>query len=210
MNIEDNIINIKNTAPKARLIVVTKHQTIDCVKKVYEFGEREFGENKVQEILRKKSQLPNDIKWHMIGHLQKNKVKLIAPFIHMIQSVDSIELLKLINTQAKNHNRKIKCLIQYKMSKEQKKYGFNKESIIKLFESDLIEEFKNIEISGIMGMASFSTDTNQIKVEFKDIYNIFSSLNMKSKILSIGMSNDYKIAYQYSSTMIRIGSAIFK
>ena len=210
MNIIDNIINIKTNTPNATLVVVTKYQKLSDISIAYTFGERDFGENKVQEILKKKTMLPNDIKWHMIGHLQKNKVKLIAPFIYMIQSVDSLELLKIINKQAKLNNRKIKCLIQYKIAKEKEKYGLNKSNIIKLFKSGLIKEYKNIEIAGLMGMASFTTNIKDIKSEFQDIYELYSQLKIKPKTLSIGMSNDYKTAYQNGSTMIRIGSAIFK
>ena len=210
MNIIDNIINIKTNTPNATLVVVTKYQKLSDISIAYAFGERDFGENKVQEILKKKTMLPNDIKWHMIGHLQKNKVKLIAPFIYMIQSVDSLELLQIINKQAKLNNRKIKCLIQYKIAKEKEKYGLNKSNIIKLFKSDLIKEYKNIEIAGLMGMASFTTNIKDIKSEFQDIYELYSQLTIKPKTLSIGMSNDYKTAYQNGSTMIRIGSAIFK
>ena len=210
MNIIDNIINVKTNTPNATLVVVTKYQKLSDISIAYAFGERNFGENKVQEILKKKTMLPNDIKWHMIGHLQKNKVKLIAPFIYMIQSVDSLELLQIINKQAKLNNRKIKCLIQYKIAKEKEKYGLNKSNIIKLFKSGLIKEYKNIEIAGLMGMASFTTNIKDIKSEFQDIYELYSQLKIKPKTLSIGMSNDYKTAYQNGSTMIRIGSAIFK
>ena len=209
MNIIDNIIKIKKTTPNATLVVVTKYQKLSDISIAYEAGERDFGENKVQEILKKKIELPNDIKWHMIGHLQKNKVKLIAPFIYMIQSVDSIDLLKIINKQAKLNNRKIKCLIQYKIAKEKEKYGLNKSDIIKLFTSGLIKEYRNIEIIGLMGMASFTTNIKDIESEFQDIQNLSSQLKPKPKTLSIGMSNDYKTAYKNGSTMIRIGSAIF-
>ena len=150
MNLESNINDIKTKAQGAQLIVVTKYQTIENIKKIYQLGERQFGENKVQDLMKKKSQLPNDIQWHMIGHLQKNKVKLIAPFIHTIQSVDTIDLLKKINQYAEKNNRKINCLIQIKIAQEVSKFGFNIDAAKKLLKSNYVFEYPHLNINGII------------------------------------------------------------
>tara|TARA_B100000945_G_C20422874_1_gene618912 strand:+ start:2372 stop:3004 length:633 start_codon:yes stop_codon:yes gene_type:complete len=210
MSIRSNINDIQKTTPNAQLIIVTKYQNLDNIKKVYNIGEREFGENKVQDLIIKRNQLANDIKWHMIGHLQKNKVKLIAPFIYMIQSIDSIELLKIIDQNAKKYDRTINCLIQIKIAKEVSKFGFNIEEAKALLNSNYEEQYKNINIRGLMGIATFTTNKEQIKKEFQQIINILNMVKTDNPILSIGMSNDYKIAYSSGSNMIRIGSSIFK
>ncbi|MBL32070.1 MAG: YggS family pyridoxal phosphate-dependent enzyme [Flavobacteriales bacterium] len=210
MSIRSNINDIKKTTPNAQLVIVTKYQNLDNIKKVYNIGEREFGENKVQDLIIKRNQLANDIKWHMIGHLQKNKVKLIAPFIYMIQSIDSIELLKIIDQNAKKYDRSINCLIQIKIAKEVSKFGFNIEEAKALLNSNYEEQYKNINIRGLMGIATFTTNKEQIKKEFQQIINILNMVKTDNPILSIGMSNDYKIAYSSGSNMIRIGSSIFK
>ena len=210
MNLASNINDIKIKAQGAQLIVVTKYQTIENIKKIYQLGERQFGENKVQDLIKKKSQLPNDIKWHMIGHLQKNKVKLIAPFIHTIQSIDTIDLLKKINQYAEKNNRKINCLIQIKIAKEVSKFGFNIESATKLLNSNYVFEYPHLNINGIMAMATFTNNKNQIKREFESLLNIKKLIKYQNPILSIGMSHDYQIAYKSGSNMIRIGSAIFQ
>ena len=210
MNIKKKIQEIKNQTKNARLIIVTKHQDLKNIQKVYNCGEREFGENKVQELLIKKDMLPKNIKWHMIGHLQKNKVKLIAPFIYMIQSVDSIELLEIINKYGGKNNRKIKCLIQIKIAKEDTKFGLSLKHGDELFKSNCQKKYPNIVIEGIMGMATFTNNARQIQKEFEVIKTIFQTLKNPKAILSIGMSNDYQLAYKLGSNMIRIGSAIFK
>tara|TARA_B100000530_G_scaffold310694_1_gene237302 strand:+ start:3649 stop:4281 length:633 start_codon:yes stop_codon:yes gene_type:complete len=210
MNLESNINDIKTKAQGAQLIVVTKYQTIENIKKIYQLGERQFGENKVQDLMKKKSQLPNDIKWHMIGHLQKNKVKLIAPFIHTIQSVDTIDLLKKINQYAEKNNRKINCLIQIKIAKEVSKFGFNIDAAKKLLNSNYGFEYPHLNIGGIMAMATFTNNKNQIKREFDSLLNIKKLIKHQKPILSIGMSHDYQLAYKSGSNMIRIGSAIFQ
>ena len=209
MNFKTTIDSIKKLAQHAQLIIVTKHQTIDTIKKVYELGEKDFGENKVQELISKKNHLPKDINWHMIGHLQRNKVKLIAPFIYMIQSVDSVKLLETINKYAEKNSRTIKCLIQIKISSEKSKFGFTKKDALKLLKSNYKKEYKYIDICGVMGMATLTNDSKKIIEEFKIIQNIFHKIKDKNPILSIGMSRDYKIAYQLESNMIRIGSSIF-
>tara|TARA_B100000579_G_scaffold128439_1_gene103549 strand:- start:1242 stop:1874 length:633 start_codon:yes stop_codon:yes gene_type:complete len=210
MSIRSNINDIKKATPNAQLVIVTKYQNLDNIKKVYNIGEREFGENKVQDLIIKRNQLANDIKWHMIGHLQKNKVKLIAPFIYMIQSIDSIELLKIIDQNAKKYDRTINCLIQIKIAKEISKFGFNIEEAKVLLNSNYEEQYKNINIKGLMGIATFTTNKEQIKKEFQQIVNILNMVKTDNPTLSIGMSNDYKIAYSSGSNMIRIGSSIFK
>tara|TARA_B100001250_G_C19779232_1_gene781060 strand:- start:795 stop:1289 length:495 start_codon:yes stop_codon:yes gene_type:complete len=160
-------------------------------------------------LINKKESLPKDIKWHMIGHLQRNKVKLIAPFIYMIQSVDSLKLLETINKYAELNQRKIKCLIQIKISQEELKYGFTKDQALQLLKSNYKKKYPYVSICGIMGMATFTNKRKQIKQDFKTIQSIYNQLKNPNQILSIGMSNDYKIACQHDSNMIRIGSLIF-
>ena len=180
MSIRSNINDIKKATPNAQLVIVTKYQNLDNIKKVYNIGEREFGENKVQDLIIKRNQLANDIKWHMIGHLQKNKVKLIAPFIYMIQSIDSIELLKIIDQNAKKYDRTINCLIQIKIAKEVSKFGFNIEEAKALLNSNYEEQYKNINIRGLMGIATFTTNKEQIKKqEQQEVVLIDYLLNLK-------------------------------
>jgi len=210
MSIATNINNIRNKSKGAQLIVVTKYQSINNIKKVYKLGERQFGENKVQDLIEKKTKLPNDIKWHMIGHLQKNKVKLIAPFIHMIQSVDSIELLQKINQCAEKNERQINCLIQIKIAQEMSKFGFNIESVKKLLNSNYKIQYPYVNISGLMGIATLTNNKNQIKKEFKSIIKMSNLIKNTQPIISIGMSYDYDIACESGSNMIRLGSAIFQ
>lgn len=210
MSIEKNIYNIKKSIKNTHLIVVTKKQNIDNIHKVYKTGERSFGENRVHDLLIKKDLLPNDIKWHMIGHLQTNKVKLITPFIHLIQSVNSIKLLRKINECGARDNRIINCLIQVKIAQEETKYGFTKNDSISLLKSNYDREYPYVKIQGIMGMASFTKSTKQIINEFQILKNIAQYMQSKNTILSMGMSNDYQIACELGSNMIRIGSLIFK
>ena len=210
MSIATNINNIRNKSKGAQLIVVTKYQSINNIKKVYKLGERQFGENKVQDLIEKKTKLPNDIKWHMIGHLQKNKVKLIAPFIHMIQSVDSIELLQKINQCAEKNERQINCLIQIKIAQEMSKFGFNIESVKKLLNSNYKIKYPYVNIGGLMGIATLTNNKNQIKKEFKSIIKMSNLIKNTQPIISIGMSYDYDIACESGSNMIRLGSAIFQ
>ena len=210
MNFEKNIKTIKNQSKQAQLVVVTKNQSLQNINNIYKIGERNFGENKVQDLLKKQQELPNDINWHMIGHLQTNKVKLITPFIHMIQSVDSLKLIKKINSCGEQDERIINCLIQIKIAEEDTKYGFSIKEAKEILTTDILSKYRYISVQGIMGMASFSTNTNQIKNEFKLMKQLFDACNNKYPILSMGMSNDYIIAYQAGSNMIRVGSAIFQ
>ena len=211
MSIEQQISNIKNEIlNKADLIAVSKTRTIQEIKQAYNSGQLKFGENRVQEIVDKQSKLPDDIEWHMIGHLQKNKVKYIAGFINLIHSLDRISLAKEIDRQAKKENRIIDCLIQIKISKEDSKFGLKIEDFTDFYKN--METFKNINIIGLMGMATFTSDIKVIGEEFKMIKRIYdnvASIDPKFRVLSIGMSDDYNIAIENGSTMIRVGSKIF-
>jgi pyridoxal phosphate enzyme (YggS family) len=211
MSIEQQISNIKNEIlDKADLIAVSKNRSIQEIKEAYNYGQLKFGENRVQEIVNKQSKLPNDIEWHMIGHLQKNKVKYIARFINLIHSLDRISLAKEIDKQAKKEERIINCLIQIKISKEDSKFGIKIEEFRDFYKS--LEIYENINIIGLMGMATFTNNIELINEEFKMIkiiYDDIASIDPKFKILSIGMSDDYDIALKNGSNMIRIGSKIF-
>ena len=211
MSIEQQISNIKNEIlDKADLIAVSKTRTIQEIKQAYNSGQLKFGENRVQEIVDKQSKLPDDIEWHMIGHLQKNKVKYIAGFINLIHSLDRISLAKEIDRQAKKEDRIIDCLIQIKISKEDSKFGLKIEDFTDFYKN--METFKNLNVIGLMGMATFTSDIKVIGEEFKMIKRIYdnvASIDPKFRVLSIGMSDDYNIAIENGSTMIRVGSKIF-
>ena len=211
MNIEQQISNIKNEIlDKADLIAVSKTRTIQEIKQAYNSGQLKFGENRVQEIVDKQSKLPDNIEWHMIGHLQKNKVKYIAGFIKLIHSLDRISLAKEIDRQAKKEDRIIDCLIQIKISKEDSKFGLKIEDFTDFYKN--METFKNLNVIGLMGMATFTSDIEVIGEEFKMIKRIYdnvASIDPKFRVLSIGMSDDYNIAIENGSTMIRVGSKIF-
>ena len=214
--IKNNLINIKNSIPEDVLLVaVSKTKPIEAIQEAYETGHRNFGENKVQELADKFDHLPKDIKWHMIGHLQRNKVKFIAPFIHLIHGVDSFKLLKEINKQALKNNRIINCLLQFHIAEENTKFGLHLDEAISFISNEEFLELKNISISGVMGMASFTEDNSKIEKEFSSLIAIFDKLktqfNNKDsfKWISMGMSGDYKIAINQGSNMVRIGSTIF-
>ena len=209
MRVAENISNIKESIPATvTLIAVSKKKSKSDILEAYNEGQRNFGENKVQELVQKALFLPVDIKWHMIGHLQKNKVKKIAPFVHLIHSVDSLKLLKEINKRAKENNRIIKCLLQVHIGEEVSKFGFQ----INQIEETIISsyEYVNIKITGLMGMATFTKNKHQIQKEFSGLRKLFNKLKSKQiNTLSMGMSNDYKIAIKEGSNMIRLGSVIF-
>jgi hypothetical protein len=200
-----------------QLIAVSKTKPVEDIKELYDLGHRDLGENYVQELVDKQTQLPKDIRWHFIGHLQSNKVKYIAPFVHLIQSVDSLKLLKEINKQAVKHDREIQCLLQVHIADEETKFGFNMEEIEELVSTNLSElhELKNVRVIGLMGMASLTDDENKIRTEFKKLKSIFENFaqlqtaNYKLQTLSMGMSSDYKIAIEEGSNMVRIGSLLF-
>ena len=213
MSISDNIIKFKKKiSSKVKLIAVSKTKSIIEIKEAYDSNHKLFGENKVQEMTEKWKVLPKDIEWHMIGHLQKNKVKYIAPYVSLIHSVDSIRLLNEINKQAKKNNRIINCLIQVNISEEQSKFGLQKNNLPDFFNQIIENSYESVEIIGLMGMASFTENEEKIFNEFTSLKEVF--INLKGKFprfseLSIGMSSDYKIALKQGSTMIRIGSKIF-
>lgn len=211
--IKDNLLAIKNSIPsQVTLIAVSKTNPNRAILEAYEAGQRIFGENKVQELLDKYESLPKDIEWHMIGHLQSNKVKYIAPFVKLIHGVDSLKLLQEINKRAEQNNRIIDCLLQIHIAKEETKFGFDEEEVIEAFQSEEFKKMTNIKIVGLMGMATNTTDESQIRKEFKSLKQFFdklSTLNFQLSTLSMGMSSDYKIAIEEGSTMVRIGSSIF-
>ena len=213
MSIKTKLQNIKlNLLNNITLVAVSKTKPIELLKEVYDQGQRIFGENRVQEMVDKFEKMPKDIKWHMIGHLQTNKVKYIASFVSLIHGVDSLKLLREINKQATKHNRIIDCLIQIKIASENTKFGMSLNDLQLLLKSDEFKTLKNIRIKGLMGMASFTTDNHQIESEFKYLKSIFDQIKKKYsdiEILSMGMSNDYKLAIKYGSNMVRIGSHIF-
>ena len=193
-------------------VAVSKTKPIDEILKIYNLGHKEFGENKVQELIEKYDKLPKDIKWHMIGHLQTNKIKKVIPIISLIHSVDSLKLLKKINNEAIKINKVISCLLQINISNDNTKFGFTSDQIREIFNNEIIKDFKFIRIKGLMGMATFTENKNQIRIEFKNLKKIFDEMKTKYpelKIISMGMSGDYKIAIQEGSNMIRIGSKIF-
>jgi len=206
---------IKELNGKARLVAVSKTKPIEDIQALNDLGQRDFGENYVQELVEKQAALPKDIHWHFIGHLQSNKVKYIAPFVHLIHGVDSFNLLKEINKQAIKNNRIINCLLQIHIAKEETKFGFDEKEIHELLKQPELKELKNVSIIGLMGMASFSDDTALIKQEFEYLKKIYSesvqlsTSNFQFSILSMGMSGDYKIALQEGSNMVRIGSLLF-
>ena len=214
--IEENLIQVKKSIPNnVHLIAVSKTKPVSLIREAYNTGHLDFGENKVQELVNKQAELPKDIRWHMIGHLQSNKVKYIAPFIHMIHGVESFKLLKEINKQGKKHNRVIKCLLQFHIAQETTKFGLSYQDAIAILEDKLYPELQNISICGVMGMATFSNDEALVLKEFDSLKEIFtklvahSSITNDFKIISMGMSTDYELAIQKGSNMVRIGSKIF-
>ncbi len=209
MSISENIKNITSHIPEhVTLIAVSKTKPNDMLLEAYEAGQRDFGENYVQELVDKHEQLPKDIHWHFIGHLQSNKVKYIAPFVHLIHGVDSFSLLKEINKQALKNNRVVDCLLQIYIAKEETKFGLDFNEASQILTSNEFKELKNITIKGFMAMASNTDDKAQIRTEFTSLKE-FSRSYPDLKILSFGMSSDYQLAIQEGSTMIRVGSRIF-
>ena len=209
MGIKKNLEKLRNSIPKEiTLVAVSKTKPISDILVAYESGQRIFGENKVQELEIKHTKLPSDIEWHMIGHLQSNKVKYIAPFISLIHAVDSLKLLKEINRRAKQNNRIINCLLQVHIASERTKFGFEINEINEVLDES--NKLENICIKGLMGMATFTEEKSQLNSEFTKINNLFKKIkNKKISTLSIGMSGDYELAINNGSTMIRIGSTIF-
>ncbi|MBA2249147.1 MAG: YggS family pyridoxal phosphate-dependent enzyme [Chitinophagaceae bacterium] len=206
---------INEIGEDVKLIAVSKTQTTEAIADLYQAGQRDFGENYVQELIEKYQTLPKDIRWHFIGHLQSNKVKNIAAFVSLVQGVDSLKLLQEINKQAAKNERIINCLLQIYIATEETKFGLNEDELDDIFGNAQLKDLKNIKICGFMGMASFSDDLQKVRNEFrylKTLYNSYSQLsitNCNLSILSMGMSADYKIAIEEGSNMVRIGSLIF-
>ena len=217
MNIKNNLNNLRQNLPSGcKMIAVTKTKPVEKIMEAYQEGHRLFGENKVQELIPKFEALPKDIEWHMIGHLQSNKVKYIAPFIGMIHSVDSVRLLEEINKQALRSKRTIPCLLQVHIAEEETKFGFSPQEVFQFLQTGRLAELTNVKISGLMGMATLTENSDQIRREFRELKKLFDKLKSsvltdaaEMKELSMGMSGDYGIAIEEGSTMIRIGSAIF-
>jgi PLP dependent protein len=216
MSIAQNLLKIKSSLPSSvTLVAVSKTKPIPDLMEAYDAGQRFFGENKIQEMDEKWEAMPKDIEWHMIGHVQTNKVKFMAPFVSLIHGVDSLKLLEEINKQAKKNNRIIDCLLQIYIAEEETKFGLDEEELNEMLSSKTFEEMKNIRVIGLMGMATFTNDQTQIKKEFTHLKSIFDKLqplqteNCKLQTVSMGMSGDYQLAIECGSTMVRIGSSIF-
>ncbi len=217
MNISQNIDKVLKSIPEnVKLIAVSKTKPQEDIVEAYEGGYRIFGENKPQELKQKHEALPKDIEWHFIGHLQTNKVKYIAEFVHLIHAVDSVKLLKEINKQALKHNRVVNCLLQFHIAEEESKFGYNLSEAKSLLNSEEFKSLENINIVGVMGMATFTDDEDQVRSEFKQLkmnYDDLKSEFFQDKKdfaeISMGMSGDYKIAIEEGSTMVRVGSSIF-
>jgi pyridoxal phosphate enzyme (YggS family) len=224
MSIAQNLLSIKSTLPEhVTLVAVSKTKTIPDLMEAYEAGQRIFGENKIQEMAEKWEQMPKDIQWHMIGHVQTNKVKFMAQFVSLIHGVDSLKLLQEINKQAQKNNRIIDCLLQIHIAEEETKFGLDEEELSSLLSSNEFQEMKNIRVVGLMGMATFTDNKKQIKKEFTHLKSIFDGLRRDAlkcvstqcistqcvSTLSMGMSGDYQLAIECGSTMVRIGSSIF-
>lgn len=217
MNINNNIINLKQNLPAScTLVVVSKTQSLEKIQEAYDAGHRIFGENKVQELLPKVEALPRDIQWHLIGHLQTNKVKNVVPVVHLIHSVDSVKLLEEINKQSAKINRVTSCLLQLHIANEETKFGFSEAEVLELIANPKVSGFTHVRVAGLMGMASFTDNVDQVRMEFRGLKKFFEHLKtldlpaiMEMTTLSMGMSGDYAIALEEGSTMIRVGSAIF-
>ena len=214
MSISTKIREIKATLPDTtQLLAVSKFQPVSAIMEAYHAGQRIFGENKVQELMEKQKHLPDDIEWHFIGHLQTNKVKFIVPFISLIHSVDSLKLLEEIDRQAGKENRIIRCLLEIHVAQEDTKYGFLFEEIRSLYEKNSFAELPNVQVVGLMGMASQTDDEEQIRQEFHSLFLFFNEIKKQYapyfSVLSMGMTDDYRIAIREGSTIVRIGSDIF-
>ncbi|MHA7058965.1 YggS family pyridoxal phosphate-dependent enzyme [Aquimarina sp. M1] len=212
-SIEKNLKEILETIPdNVTLVAVSKTKPIADLLEAHQAGQRVFGENKIQEMTQKWEEMPKDISWHMIGHVQTNKVKYMAPYVDTIHAVDSFKLLKEINKQAIKNDRTINCFLQIKIAEEDSKFGLSDEDAIDLLNSEKVRQLSNVRITGLMGMATFTEDQKQIKKEFTSIQSLFEKLKQdhhQLTSLSIGMSGDYQLAIDCGSTMIRIGSSIF-
>ncbi|MGB3777599.1 MAG: YggS family pyridoxal phosphate-dependent enzyme [Tunicatimonas sp.] len=217
MSIADAIARIQSTLPTGCcLIAVSKTKPLATLQEAYDVGVRDFGENKVQEMTDKHEQLPKDIRWHMIGHLQRNKVKYIAPFVHLIHSVDSLRLLREIDKQGAKAERVVNCLLQVHIAEEENKFGLSDDELMSLLKSDEIRQAEHVRVVGLMGMATFSDNAEEARPEFQHLKRLFDQVkgldlpnNVVMEQLSMGMSGDYTVAFEEGSTMIRIGTTIF-
>jgi pyridoxal phosphate enzyme (YggS family) len=218
MKIAENIKALRKQMEgfPCRLVAISKTKTVDEILEAYHAGQRIFGENKVQELTQKCEQLPADIEWHMVGHLQTNKVKYIAPFVALIHSVDSLKLLKEIDKQARNNDRQIHCLLQVHIAEEETKFGFSREEVFKVMQEEALADLHHIRISGLMGMATFTENMDKVRREFRFLKSVFDEVAstidhelVKMKELSMGMTGDYQVAMEEGSTFVRIGTAVF-
>lgn len=213
MSITENIKSILETLPETvTLVAVSKTKPVSGIQEAYDAGQRVFGENRVQEMTEKWEMLPKDIEWHMIGHVQRNKVKYMAAYVALVHGVDSLKLLKEINKQGKKQNRQISCLLQVHIAEEDSKFGFDEKELRKLLQDSNFSELPYINVKGLMGMATFTDDMKQVRREFKVLKTLFDLLKPSIEdfeILSMGMSGDYTVAIEEGSTMVRIGSSIF-
>lgn len=213
MSIQNNLLQIKESLPQhVTLVAVSKTKPVSDLMEAYEAGQRIFGENKIQEMADKWEQMPQDIQWHMIGHVQTNKVKFMAPFVSLIHGVDSLKLLEAINKQALKNNRIIDCLLQIHIAEEETKFGLDEKELEHILSSDSYKNLKNIRVAGLMGMATFTENQSQIKKEFQHLKSVFDHYSVQYpqfKTLSMGMSSDYLLAIECGCTVVRIGSSIF-
>ncbi len=213
MSIAENLKKIEETLPEGvRLVAVSKTKSEEEIMEAYHAGHRTFGENKVQEMVRKWEALPKDIQWHMIGHVQRNKVKYMAPFVSLVEGVDSLRLLREIDKRAGQHNRVIDCLLQVHIARESTKFGFDEEELRDLLREGTPWELEHVRIRGLMGMATFTDDMDRVREEFRGLKALYDDLRAEKRemdILSMGMSGDYQVAVEEGSTMVRIGSSIF-
>ena len=216
VNVEKNLAALhKQLNGKTRLVAVSKTKPVELLMQAYRAGQRDFGENKVQEMVDKYNQMPKDVRWHLIGHLQTNKVKYIAPFVHMIHSVDSEKLLRTIQKEAAKNDRVIPCLLQVHIAEEETKFGLSDDEVRNIASEKIIAALPNVSIIGLMGMATFTENDEQIKKEFRHLKSLFDEIKkigltgMEMTELSMGMSSDYQIAIQEGSTMVRVGSSVF-
>jgi len=212
MSVSENLNNLKSKLPKeVSLVAISKTKPISALMDAYNAGQRIFGENKIQEMVSKWQEMPDDVEWHMVGHVQRNKVKDMAPFVSVIHAVDRLRLLREINKEAKKNERTIDCLLQIKIAEEDSKFGMDEKTAIELLASDDFKSFKNVRIIGLMGMATFTDNEEQISNEFGKLKRIYDSLkeNYNFSTLSMGMSGDFPIAIENGSNMVRVGSAIF-
>jgi len=217
MDVQVNLKNVlRDIPPHVRLVAVSKTKPVEMIQAAYEAGQRDFGENKAQDMAAKFPQLPQDIRWHFIGHLQTNKVKYIAPFVSLIHAADSLKILKEINKQATKNDRVIDCLLEFHIAKEESKFGLSMEAAESILQSEEYQKLQNIRLCGVMGMATYTTNTEEIRGEFRHLKTIFSKLKNNYfkeadyfKEISMGMSGDYPIAIEEGATIVRVGSKIF-